>query len=606
MEKSGKEDREDRYESRLLDYRDAALQQGLSELRDNCEYEEISSYIDLIEGRHWNGSNLPSWRPKFTDNRIARARIETLSYLTDIQPAIDITTYVEQYRKAADVIKGVIQTEWDTRRMDQALEEVIDHALFGTGYWKIACSYPGEFNIISCGMDTVIPIQQGKDLQDSTAILYRAFKPPHFYKQRWRERAEGIEREADPVGLIGIQSNQYTKPWNINEYSWNSMSPSMRYHKVRQSPRSGVEDQQAEFPLIQLQEFWIEDWHTNETGREVIVKDPYRSLDSHNYWYRVKPGERLYPRKRLLVFGGDRVMYDGPSPYWHGLFPFAKLRLNPVVWSSGGLAAYRDMKPLNASINHVGCGVESVVDKAIKPISVTKDGAVNATTWEKFFTDRPGAKLKLTPMANPTTDVRFIDPPVLPSYVGAYQQYLIQTFRETSGSLDLTQMAKKKQLPGGDTIQQFKDSLSTPRRREIRNIDGFLEDAGRIAVPCVAQFWSRDQRYRILGEKGLTEHDFDYKPGTMYSWAGQPEEFHRNFSIKITPGSTHPGSHDREKAMAVSLYTIGAISLRELHRRLEIGNSEKIMHEIGEEHQMGLGPQKKPRMSRGQRNAQPV
>jgi hypothetical protein len=605
-EKSGTDDREDGTDRKLIAWRDAAFSQGLGELEQSPEYSEIQTYIQLIEGSQFVPG--PSWRSRFTDNKIARARIESLAYLTDIKPTIDVTTHVEEYLPTAEIIKGIIQKQWKTQRMEEALEEVLDHAMFGQAFWKIGCSYPGEFNILACGMDTVIPIQQGRDLQNSTAILYRCFRPPHFFQERWPSRSEGIEKEAETGGMLGIQSNQYSRPWSVQEYSWNSMSPSMKWHKAKQGPGATVQDEANQFPVIQLQEFWIDDWHMNESGSMVIVKDPYRTLDEHNYWYRVKPGERLYPRKRLLVFAGDRVMYDGPSPYWHGMFPFAKLRLNPVVWSSGGLSSYRDLKPLNASINTVGRGIEAMVDKAVKPITITRDGAVNATSWERFFTDKPGAKLKLTPMGNPSTDVRFIDPPNLPAYVLQFQQYLLQTFKEAAGMLDVTALQRKKQTPGGDSMEQFKDALSGPRRREIRNLEAFLEDSGRIAVPCVAQFFSRDQRLRLLGEKGLTKQDFDYKPGVMYSWAGQPEEFHRNFQVEIVSGSTHTASKDRDKQYALVLARQGAISLKELHRKLELINSEQILQELREQHQdQALTPPKPEKgqgrtaMTRGQK-----
>lgn len=600
---------EDGYEGRLLQWRDSALEQGLAEMKDSPEYEEIPGYLDLIEGRHYQSpATIPNWKSKFTDNRIAKARVDALAYLTDIRPTIDISTRVEDYKDAARIMKDVLHAEWSERRMDVALEEVLDHALLGTGYWKVSCAYPGEFSVLACGIDTVIPIQQGKDLQDSTAILYRAFRPPHYFQSRWPERSIGIEREANP-GMLGIQSNQYSRPWNIQEYSWNSMSPSMRYHKARQSPSSSVQDQWSNFPLIELQEYWIEDWHVNPYDFPVIVKDPYRDLDAHNYWYRVQPGERLYPRKRLIVFAGDRVMYDGPSPYWHGLFPFAKLRLNPVVWSSCGLSAYRDLKPLNNSINRIGSGIELLVDKAMNPTVITKDGAVNATSWEKFFAGRPGAKLKLTPISNPATDVRFIDPPQLPGYVEGQRQYLLAAFREQSGQLDMGSMAKKKQLPGGDTIEQYKDSMTAARRREIKNLGYFLEDAGRIAMPCIGQYFSRGRREEMFGADGLTKADFDYKPGSMYSWSGLPEEFHRNFTLFVESGSMHQGSKDRNKQVAMLLRKSHDISRAELMRQLDAGidvarNEAELAKETPPP-QPARGQGRSERMTRGAQNGKP-
>lgn len=596
----------DGYTKRMLSWRDAALNQGLAELRDNPEYEMVQDYIDLIEGTWAKNTTQQIMRQSFVDNRIAQCRIESLSYLTDIHPTIDVTTSVDEFKSAANVIQKLIKHEWKARRLDMVLEEAIDHSLFGTGYWKLACSYPGVMSVTACGMDTVIPIQQGRDLQDSTAICYRAFKPPHFFKSRWPDRAKGIEKEASTMGLVGIQSNQYTRPWNINEYSWNSMSPAMRYHKSKMSPSSSLQDQWAEFPLIELQEYWIEDWNLNEYEQTVIVKDPYKELDEHNYWYRVEPGQRLYPRKRLLIFAGERIMYDGPSPYWHGLFPFAKLRLNPIIWSSGGLSKYRDIKPLNVSINKIGDGIEKLVEKAVNPTVISKDGAVNSTSWEKFFAGKAGAKLKLTPLGNPSTDVKFVDPPQLPAYVEGQRQYLLQSYREHAGSLDMSNLSKKKQLPGGDTIEQYKDSMSAPRRRELRNIEAFLEDAGRIAVANITQFYSIQQRIKVLGEEGTTKADFDAKPGTMFHWAGLPEEFHQNFAIEVAPGSLHAGSKDRDKQVAIALRRQHDISRRELFRRLEVGNAEQIESELQAEGPPPAAPKGRQSMTRGQKNGSPL
>jgi hypothetical protein len=96
----------------------------------------------------------------------------------------------------------------------------------------------------------------------------------------------------------------------------------------------------------------------------------------------------------------------------------------------------------------------------------------------------------------------------------------------------------------------------------------------------------------------------------MYTWAGQPEEFYKNFSLVIESGSMHAGSRDRVKQMAIILHRQGAISLRELHRTLEIANSDQIIKEIREEHQGGIGiPPGKGganKMSRGAKNGKPM
>ena len=99
--------------------------------------------------------------------------------------------------------------------------------------------------------------------------------------------------------------------------------------------QAGEPDSRRElhFPTCRLEEFWIADPAVNETNERILIRNPNLPLESHNYWYWVDPGQPLWPRKRLVIFAGEQLlMYDGPSPYWHGQYPFGELILDPVVW----------------------------------------------------------------------------------------------------------------------------------------------------------------------------------------------------------------------------------------------------------------------------------
>lgn len=606
--KSGRADYPDNYVKSIMQYRDAAREEAINTLQLNPEYSETQRYIDFIEGRHWNADR-PRYRSKFFDNRIAEARTDSLSQLTDIRPTIDVHARVKSYQSQAEIAKNTIHHEWFNMDLDLALVSAVDHALFGVGYWKMGAILPGRMVVTPCGMDTVLPIQPGWHLQDSSGVLYRTYKNIQYFRNIWRDRADGLEAEAASA-FWASNNNEYVRPGHIAEYTWNSLSPQMRYLLgVKQTRRRAPGGNYGYFPVLELEEYWIDDPSINESSEEVVVQDPNLSLDEHNYWYRVKPGERLYPRKRLLVFGGDRHMHDGPSPYWHGLYPFAQLRLNPYVWGPGGLSKYRNLLPLNQSINRIGAGTEDVIDRAIKPQLITKEGAVRDATWQKFFPDRPGGKLKMAPIAN-VTDVRYIDPPVLPGYVFQFMQgYLLPTFDRRSGKLDVNQLGRKRQAPGGDTIEQMRDSMQTSFRLESRYIEAFLRDAGQMAVSNIFQFYTMEQRMKLLGPNGIDWHDFDYDPNSMVPYSQPKEDHWRMFPIQITPGSLHGASKDREKTVAITLYKMGAISRRQLLRTLEVGNVDQIEREIHEEREAGIGPAvggRTPRMTRGQRTGSPV
>jgi len=580
-------DHEDNYVRDMLSWRESALAEAMEAQSQHIEFSRLPDYLQLIQGDAWHRADTPIYRSKFYDNRISKVRVETIAYLTDIRPTMDVTTLVEEYQKQADIIRKVIHYEWSREAMDLSLAEVIDHALLGTGYWKIGAFLPGQITATACGIDSVLPIQEGKSLQDSTAILYRTFKPIQYFKNLWPDRSEGIEKEAMP-NLLGFESNQYTRPFGVNEYTWNTMSPAMRYHMARRNPKATTQDLAADFPVIELQEYWVEDWTVNETGRELIVKDPYLPLEAHNYWYTVSPGERMFPRKRLIIFAGERVMYDGPSPYWHGLFPFAKLQLNPIVWGNGGLSKYRDIVPLNKAMNDLGAGILDVSKRCVNPQLVTKDGAVPQAAWDSFFPDMPGGKLRMTPVSNPTSDVRYLDPPQLPAAVVQFMGALKQSINEQSGAIDVLGMGKKKQMPSGDSIEQMRDSMQTPYRLEGRYVERFLQDAGEQAKSHVIQFFTAKRRMKILGPSGLTDEDFNFDPGSLWSWSGPPERFHQQFSTEIKAGSLHGSSKREKQLIALRLATAGMFPIRELYRLLEVENADGVLAELGKEKQAGL------------------
>jgi hypothetical protein len=586
--KSGHRDVTSNYESALLQWRDQAREEAISNLQLNAEYERSEQYQKYLLGDQWSRRR-PIYRSKYVDNRIAQARIERLALLTDIRPVIDVSCSVKEYGPQAEIARKVILHSWQRERIDLKLISVVDQALFGQGFWKIGALSPGRMIINTFGMDAVLEIQPAFDMQESMGVMYRTYKPPIYFWNQWGAtgKCDGLEREqavsswSDPV-------NSYTQPQHLNELTWNAMSPEMRHNAgLAASPKARSSEMIA-FPSIPLEEYWIDDPSVNESQQEVIVRDPDKALSSHNYWYRVAPGERLFPRKRLIVFAGDRVMYDGPSPYWHGLYPFARLILNPITWGPGGIAAYRNLMPGQDLLNEVGAGMADRIKRAMNPTLITKEGAVRDADWRAFSPDKPGGKLKTTPVAQ-VGDIRYVDPPSLPGDILPFMQnYLQPSLERHSGTLDPTQLSRKKQAPAADSVESMKDGLQAGFRLEGRYIEAFLGEAGIQAVSNIFQFWTREQRVRLLGADGQTYEDFDFKPGSMVPYT-QPQEDHwKLFAFEVGQG-TLLGSPARERKMiALQLFKMGGISIRELHRALDLQNSSQIMKEMEEEHELGL------------------
>jgi hypothetical protein len=209
-------------------------------------------------------------------------------------------------------------------------------------------------------------------------------------------------------------------------------------------------------------------------------------------------------------------------------------------------------------------------------------------------------------------DIYYMDGPNLPSYTGDFQRYLIDTIKHRSGSLDISGLAKKKQVPGGDSIEQMRDVMSAPFQLESRYVEVAVEQVGTQMVSNVFQYATLDGRMRLLGVDGMTPEDFDYRAGDMVPSSEPNFDFWKLFSFKIAPGSAHGSSKNAKEVKAVTLFKAGALSLHGLYRQMEFPeNPDVIIQELQKEHEMGIGgaPKgagKQPRQNRNQRNGQPM
>lgn len=587
FEFDGKMDYEDKYKEKVLEYRTSAREQAYRTLRNSPEFNYVHKYISYLEGNQWARMR-PVHKSKFVHNRLEQARKERLALLTDSKPIIEVSTTIDEFKEEAGIIKNILKSEWLSSNLDVSLMNVADIAmLWGTGFWKIGASN-GRISVIPCGPDNVMPIQPGMDLQDSQGILYRTWKPINYFRDNFPWEFANLDKTKS--GFLMGQSGGTIDSSSLQETTWNSFSPGF------QRILGNTTSLRNELPInhfgsLELEEYWIEDKSINESNKTITIRHPYLSTDQHNYWYRVKPGERLYPRKRLIVFAGDHVLYDGPSPHWSGLYPFACLRFDPHPWSFYGYSLYRNLIPMQEAINDIGAGMIDIIKKVLNPTLMSKQGSVSDAAWRMFQADKPGAKLLLNPLAQ-VSDVRYGDNPDIPAYVPQMLlSYYNPEFDKMSGLMDISTLSGKKQVPGGDTLEQMRDSLQTSLRRDMRLMEAFIRDAGRVAVSHIIQYYNTKKRLQLLGEDGITLHDFDYNGENLIPANARKEEFWKNFGFTIVPGSLHGGAKDRSRIENVTLAMQGLISRKELLRRLDVdpGDIDRIMSELAEESQ-AIGP----------------
>lgn len=613
--KSGTLDYPDNYTANATAWRAAAKEEALQTLKLNPEKDFIKPYTDMLEGRYYDRRR-PRYRSQFFDNRLAEARLAALCALTDIRPSMEVScmSNIEQYVRQGEINTKLLQSIWDMEDLDIATEGVVDHALLTRGYWKVGArmateSLPARMLVFPCGIDQVLPIQPGFSIQDATAVLYRVFKPLHRVQQAYGEAARGLEREISGSFLqfVGGAFPDTTIP----EYTFSSQNPASR---LSPAGRAGISmaSETGPFASVEVEEYWIDDPTVNESSGEIQVKDPRLSLEQHNYHYRVPRGERLFPRKRIMVWSGTKILYDGPAPYWHGLYPFPELTLRPAVWRYGGMSAYRNLVPLQLAMNKVGAGTLDLCERAADPQMAFADGAMDDTSFRNFFPDRHGAMLKMHPTARWGEHAKYIDPAPLPAYVGAFMDRVDHAFDRQSGAFDAAGMMHKNQVPGGDSVQAFADAAGAIYRLDSRHIEPFMRMAGTMFVSNIFQYWTRDQRMWMLGKDGITWEDFDYDAGSMVPWSAVKEDHYKKFPVRIAAGSMHSGKKDRDKQIAITLFKMNAIDRETLLETLGAPNIPRILQRLAAQEQNapvepphGVGKGASPRLTRGARVGNP-
>ena len=589
-----------------LKWRESAREEAYRTADLNPEKDDALKYMQALGGNWWD-KRRARYKSKVFDNRLNNSRQTDLSLLTQIRPTIDISSKIEAYGEQANIVSKVIRSEWLTRDMDMEFIRLNDIAkLNGTAFWKLGATYPGMTKTLSLGPESVLPIQPGFHIQQSTAVLYRAWKSMNAIRQRFPYTSEGIENDASFLDQGFGNQTRYARPNDIPEYTWNGMSQAMRRSlgvRTSATEMSGP----SIFNALEVQEYYVDDPSINESSQAVLMRDPFMGLKSYNWWYWVKPGQPLYPRKRMLVFCGHRLLYDGPSPFWHGMYPFACLRLNPVPWSFWGLSKYRDLLPLNQAMNEILAGILDMVRRALNPTVITKAGAVPQATWREFYPDMPGARLYMLPNSNPNTDVKYIDPPNIPAWVMQAHQYCSAEFDRLAGILDPTSVGKKKQVPGGDTIEQMREMMNTVTQLESRYGELFLRDAGVLAMSNIFQFFETPMRLKLLGANGISIEDFNYEGPNLIPNNVPKEDHWKSFAMLISPGTLLGSSRDREKQTAIGMAAKHLIPLQLLWQIVEAGDPAKLLEMMKQEAEAGVGAThgktsgSATRLTRGQR-----
>lgn len=593
------------YEAGVLSWIEEYVKEGEAIIKDEPAYDEIDKAINFIMGDQIDKAR-PTELSNVPDNRLKNTLNQTVAALTDIHPLFGFKTYNPAFKEQEDVLVKLSQAWWVNTFADLKLADVIKFAAgVGTGYCEVAWDASlggGSGDIVLRPLDPrdVLPIKPvlGGSVQDWGGVILRTAKSPDELKVRFPDKAHRIEADNQP----SVVARTWSRARRLfSKILTPSAVDTINSGNARSMPKR--------VPQCDVYTVHVKDRRLYVGSEPKIMGDPATTWSYTVYpvgYDKVPDGfqsdgitpkfrtanlqdTKLYPRGRMIVATKKCVLYDGPNPYWHGMFPVCKLSLDPWPWTLLGLGLVHDIMPIQEALNETLNGILDHVRKLLRP-AVVADKKITATSnWERIDTRLPGLKLKV-PTGTGGKAVEFVSPEPLPNYTFDVLKFLASEMDHHAGTANMTALMELQQVPGENTIEKMQEALSPVLRLKGRLMEFFLREMGEMVKSCFFQFYNMPRRVAMLGDAGIVFNDFDFDPGTLtpalshddpnYTWyldksrprADRAQWYHKQFSFTITPNSLLAISQISRKLMYMQLRQMGLVDRWTLWDVLEIPN----------------------------------
>jgi hypothetical protein len=603
----------DGYGYRVIGWLKEGIEESDAFLRSQQGYNRCDEAINAIMGEQ---QDMRSAALSSTScNLIAKTFFDMVAGLTDVKPFWEYRSFNKRYEHQANIYGKLSEHVWLQRQMDMSFMFGIQYALScGTTYlepyWDSGVE---DFKAEAWDPRDVLPIRPSTSpsIQDCYGVITRKARSVNHVRYLARhvfnrpDLANLIQPDRD--GSVVGASLRNTKVGALLQRLGDSPFKQRLFGEKAQRDISRV-------PTTDIFTSYIDDDSINESSTPIHMGAFDKSGQPLNNWsHVVQPGDRLYPRKRMIVFvsGVMEPLYDGPSPWWHGMFPYPKLTLDPVPWSYLGKAPVWDLLTLNKSMNKLLRVYDDWCERLARP-DVIADKSIPQHMIDRLDTRRAGKKIRASMLAGKGA-LQFVGPDNLPVDFWRGIEYYESKIKELSGSQDISSLMKLNQLPSSDSIESIMESMSLTWRLRSRVVEVFMREYALMMAYNFAQFYTLPRRLTILGGEGVTMQDFDFDPGSLvpdfvdsndFDESGnvraevldrgplpryeRAREHLRQFSFHIAPGSLLAASEMQRKLLYLQLARAGMIDQTTLLETLGVPNINQIRTRMAEDSQLGI------------------
>lgn len=569
---------------RVLNWLREWVEEGDAINRADPSYDMISRSQEYIVGEQLSAEcRKLKYLPQVTINETRKAMQAHVSAITDLKPVAGWKTNPE-YQVQANMLNQYLMAEWVTTMMDLDLADCVKYSLAGgTGDlvvdWDPHVPMGGAHQLSARDPRDTLPLRPsfGRSVQTWEGVCFREEHTVNVLRGMYPTKAH-LFRAATDTMLGRVMGRFRTGLSRL-------ISPAEPLDSIAFGGTAAT-IRKARAGSVVLYRAYFRDRTRNLTAKPIPMGTP-----GSNWAYVAQPNEPLYPRGRLVVATDDLLIYDGPQTYWHGMFPFCRMKLWSVPWQFLGIPLFNDLLPLQDAINDTVQDVRLAMRQWMNPDVVYNRNAVSESTMKLMDPRRPGKRVKVMPgFGDPWKKEEGPNPSVIQMGLELWDK-LTQKFTDLSGTANLSALLQLRQMPAADTIQKYYEALTPEIRSEARQVELFLRDFSEMVKINYFQFLSKEKRVQILGTGGqmLTEFDFDPDSFVPALKPGQPgytpeldadttsrderaQWFHKQFTFVVAPNSVLAMDATERKMMRVQLARMGYYDFWSLHETLETPN----------------------------------
>lgn len=564
------------------------LAEGEGLMQADPVWGEIERNQEYISGRQKAQISTPD-RPPYVShailNETRRTHRRHVSALTDVKPTYAFRTANPNFQTQALLLNNLTTVWWINTFADLALADAATYAVAG-GCGDLVLDYDpfhgpmGDMILYPRDARDTIPIRPSRDgsIQTWFGVILREAHSYNVLAAMYPNQINLLKQSASPWGAGVFTKLKAGMTRILGGGATTTLSGLSKVHSGR-STLSGNE--------VILYKVFLNDPTVNSSAQSIFMGKPGTS-----WGYEVKPGERMYPRKRLIVCTEAGILFDGPSPYWHAMFPVTRLKLISVPWSYFGLPLI-DVQVASGLADATNDVLNAMLDnlrQKNRPAMVG-NARVSEPQLRQFDPLNPRARLRTSEQVG--TGLQPIEVGDLPSWTPEFLTMLRTMQHDLTGdsTLDALQAAAANQSFDPESIEAWMNALSPELKLEGRQVELTIRELADMQKANIFQFYDQARRVQILGDAGSTLQDFDYDPGNMVPAMTKGQEgyipqldanvdqrqraqfFLKLFTFYVTPNSLLALNAQAEKLKYMMMIRAGICDVWTFWEKMEVPNA---------------------------------